>query len=196
MKMNSIAIIGTAGSRDNMVNFSKVRFEAMVEITDEIIRSTGLNWNEVELWSGGSSGADHVAVALALKHGCKLRLFLPCRFSDGKFIDNGKYDYRQNNGKQLNDLHSKFSRKVGMGSEGCVIASEGCFSLAQLQQVLSSENHTVYNGYFERNKQVALADSMIALTADSEVKDGGTKYTWERSTSNSKLHLDIRNLPY
>lgn len=181
---HSIAIIGIAGSRDNMINFSKIRFEAMVKETEDAIINTGLDWNEIELWSGGSSGADHIAVVLALKYNCNIKLFLPCEFNDGRFFDNGKYNYKQNTGKQLNILHNKFGRKVNLDT------------LSQIKELLNSENSSVSNGFFERNKKIAIADAMIALTASVAVKDGGTQYTWGRSTSEYKLHIDIRSLPY
>ena len=107
--MTTIGIIGTSGSRNKMSCFDTQSFNKLVKFIEDEIKI----YPDFELWSGGSSGIDHIAVLLALKYNCKIKLFLPTEWINGKFYDNGEYSYYKNNGKQLNQLHKIFSQKIG-----------------------------------------------------------------------------------
>lgn len=180
--MITISIIGSSGSHNKMGLFSNMKINEMISQVELMISQFGLQWNDIELWSGGSSGADHIAVLLALKYGCKLKLFLPCNFNE-KFFDNGNYDYKSNCGKLLNELHSQFSNQV-------------CFNtFRQLEIVLSLHTSTcsIHNGFHDRNNFVAQSDILIAFTPSTTNSpiDGGTLYTWNKSKSLHKIHIKI-----
>ena len=68
MSVTRVAIIGTAGRRDAAGRLSAAHFTAMVSLARTIIeRVLLLHPSQVHLVSGGSSYADHVAVALYLQ---------------------------------------------------------------------------------------------------------------------------------
>lgn len=168
--MIKLDIIGTSGSKDNMKYFSLQKFQDMMQMIEQCVD----DWSQIELWSGGSSGSDHVAVALALKHNVSLKLFLPAKFQDGKFYDNGEWSYRNNPGKQLNDCHTKFSLKININT------------LAQLSQFKGK----VYEGFHARNRKIAKADGVIAFGIGPNIS-GGTKYTWDCAQTSNKIYFDI-----
>lgn len=182
--MITIAIIGTAGSRDNMINFNREKFIKMIQATENVISKLGILWSEIELWSGGSSGADHIAVILSIKHNCGLRLFLPCDFINDKFYDNGNYQYSSNPGKQLNNLHNKFSNCISNDT------------LKDIKYCIGAKNYHVFNGFHARNIEVGKATYMISLTASDFPTEGGTKYTFNNATSiqSNRVHINILKL--
>lgn len=176
----TIGIIGTAGSRNDMKYFNKESFEKLVKYIEKKII-----WDEdIELWSGGSSGIDHICVILALKYKCKVKLFLPSKFENESFYDNGEYSYTKNTGKQLNQLHKKFSQKVDINS------------LEQINTLIHQNNCEikVYNGFHRRNDEVAKADIILAITESDIPDDGGTKYTWDKAKNSDRHSYNIHKI--
>lgn len=182
--MITIAIIGSSGSKGNVI-FTKSKIDKMLSIVEEMIEKCGYNWNNIELFSGGSSGGDHIAILLALKYKCKLTLYLPCEFINGEFLDNKKYNYTENCGKLLNKLHFNFSQQIGRPT------------LLDIFDVLKldSTKYEIFDGFLSRNVSVSKAIVIIAFTCSStgEPIDGGTKHTWNLAKTKYKNHFDISN---
>jgi hypothetical protein len=84
--MPSIAIIGTAGRKEDAGRLDIKVFDQMVEKAEDVITNTWkLEWNDVVLRSGGAAYSDHVAIVLFNKYkpvyeGLKLELDIPCKW--------------------------------------------------------------------------------------------------------------------
>jgi hypothetical protein len=190
MERVRIAIIGTAGRKEDAAKITKELFQNMVNKAEDIItKEWNFSWEQVDLLSGGAAVSDHVAVILYLKHvqdGTQLTLELPCDFDDGRFIDTGRYDYISNPGRTSNYYHDKFS-KIMQGS-----------SLLQIQTALDiGASSTISQGFFDRNTKVAKKSThIIAFTfGDGKVpKDGGTKFTWDCAKNIVKKHVPLSDL--
>jgi hypothetical protein len=185
--MITISIIGSSGSKDNMINFTLERINKMIIQVENIITTSNLSWDNIKLVSGGSSGADHIAVLLALKYKCKLILHLPCEYINDQFHDNGNYNYKYNCGKLLNTLHEKFSIKLGYDKD---------WSLKQINEILKNNEYYIYNGFLKRNIPVSKSQAIIAFTPSNsnKPKDGGTFHCWSLATTEYKIHINLLDL--
>uniref|UniRef100_A0A6C0AF61 DUF2493 domain-containing protein n=1 Tax=viral metagenome TaxID=1070528 RepID=A0A6C0AF61_9ZZZZ len=174
--MITLSIIGSSGNNGKMNIFSEENFQEMMHKIENIV---GDEWKNVTLVSGGSSGADHLAVKLTIKHKCKLNLHLPCHFK----TTHQKFDEKNNYGKLLNDLHFQFSEKINSNT------------LEELDYViqLSSTNIFIYKGFLQRNVPVSQSDGMIAFTDSGKNTPGkgGTFHTWNLCKSENKIHINI-----
>jgi hypothetical protein len=174
---------------------NKELFDAMLSRASDIITNTcRLRKAQVVLVSGGSAWADYIAVRLWLESvmDCEdadvyagLKLFLPCTFDS----DGNKMNFHGSCGATLNQLHAAFSHKMGNGFD----------SRADLlcAEALGAELNCRYPGFLNRNKQVAMAEYMIAFTwSDSHErpKEGGTRHTWDSSLCATKIHVPLCTL--
>ena len=186
--MVTIAIIGSSGSYGKMVMFTGDIINKMIQKIIDYVNSENIDWQDVQLLSGGSSGADHVAVLLHLQYRCKIKLFLPCEFANSKFYDNEKYEYKYNPGKLLNTLHREFGNVIYRNT------------LFDLDQTISPENTEIHKGMHERNKALAKSlteDGILIAFTDSNTdipSTSGTLQTWNLFKSNKKIHICINNL--
>jgi hypothetical protein len=110
-----------------------------------------------------------VAVHLFLKKRVKhLRLFIPCEWDNGAFMDAGTDD-KTNYGRILNKYHNAFQRKTLI------------HSLSEIQSARheGAELLPCRGGFYGRNAMVAKSDCLIAMTFGNKehVKDGGTAHT-------------------
>lgn len=166
----TFAIVGTAGRLDDARKLSKHHFEAMCITASELmVQFSENNYPITHLVSGGAAWADHVAVNLFLqKRAPHLRLFIPCKWDNGEFEDNGADDWKKNPGKTANSLHRKFQLTTQINSltEIQIAKSEGA-------ELISA------NGFYARNALVAKSDFLLAMTFGNkhEVKEGGTAHT-------------------
>lgn len=171
--MSSLAIIGTAGRKDDANKLTSNHYVGMVKCAMSIIERTRNTPYEIkEIISGGAAWADHVAVSLYLKDFVpNLKLHLPCAF-----ISEECRFYSNNYGSTLNYYHRAFSSKVYINSLEEIGESikKGC----KIQ---------VSNGFFARNDKVAQSDYLLAMTFGKEnfVKKGGTSHTVKTYLSKS-----------
>jgi hypothetical protein len=182
-----VAVIGTAGQRGDATRLSREVFDKMCARAAAIVLD---EWKlppaNLTLVSGGSAWSDHVAVHLFLRDNrfssCRLHLFLPCRFQNGKFADEKSWHHC---GDVLNDLHRSFSDKAGLNS------------LSDLQQCAAHRSATLdctSRGFFARNIRVARkATRLIAFSTQSGPRpiDGGTAHTWKHATAPAHLRRHI-----
>ena len=176
-----ISIIGSAGRNDDKDKLDMEVYYKMYNTADiklnEIIKEYDLNYKDIELISGGSSYADHIAIYLYFKYhkdGIKLTLHLPYNFVNGSFTN-----------KTLNNYHEIFSTKCSINS------------LLHIQVAITSgAKYYVHNGYHDRNLYVGNTDYLIAFTfaKNGTLKPGGTKHTWDNSSCKNKIHYDIASL--
>lgn len=202
MQPTRLAIIGTAGRKEDARKMSAAVFSRMMDHAALVQQSVWKLPNErVILVSGGSAWADHVAVKLFLREAMNpdgspyagLHLFMPCELNftgsgQARAADSGSSDWRNNPGRVLNQLHASFTRAIGSDTlnEVALARSFGaklCFD---------------GRGFHPRNKLVAAqADRMLAFTwgnDPAQPKDGGTMHTWKLATAAIKLHVPLAPL--
>lgn len=167
----TFSIVGTAGRGDDASKLSKEHFWAMYTVAEGLIdQFAENNYPITHVVSGGAAWADHVAVKLFLREKVgKLRLFFPCEFSTGRFVDTGKDDWFLNPGRTLNTYHKNFSDKSFINS------------LSDIQIAINegAETYVTKGGFHGRNAMVAKSDFLLACTYGQKnmVKDGGTADT-------------------
>jgi 1-aminocyclopropane-1-carboxylate deaminase/D-cysteine desulfhydrase-like pyridoxal-dependent ACC family enzyme len=187
--MKKIAVIGSAGRNDDILELNHHLFENMrIKLKSIIEKDLKMSPSDVTLVSGGAAWVDHIAVVeyLSGKYG-GLELHFPCKFIDGKYEDNGAYNWQNNPGKSANLYHKHFSTKIKHNS------------LEDIQNVIKDNNVNIYdhyNGFHERNKAVGKVDVLIAFTFSStnKPKPGGTLHTWNCSNASKKIHVSLSSL--
>lgn len=167
----SLAIVGTAGRKEDGKKLSRKHFDAMCIVAEGLMEQfKENNYPITHLVSGGAAWADHVAVRLFLdKKVPQLRLFLPAKWEDGTYNDTGIQDPFKNPGGTANYYHKQF------------LNSSGIHSLSEIQSanLRGAELIEVSRGFYARNALVAKSDFILAMTFgnEHEVKDGGTADT-------------------
>lgn len=179
----TLAIIGTAGRKDDEKKLSLATFKSMCLVAEELIKQLAAsNYPVTHAVSGGAAWADHVAVRLFLDRKVpNLRLFLPCQFENGSFSDGptalrvplpSAADDAFTPGKTLNHYHSRFSLKTNIRS------------LTEIQTAKNegAELLPCRGGFHGRNAMVAKSDILFAMTFGDRhlVKEGGTADTIRR----------------
>jgi hypothetical protein len=195
--MPSVAIIGTAGRKDDANHLNWILYEKMEQATLKLLHTLG-DPSSMDLISGGAPYADHIAVRLFLNKTCPtLTLHLPCRWDKihNTFLDNGQFNWKTNPGKTANALHRKFEETTGIDS------------FDDLRKTLAHPNctHTTGTGFHKRNQQIAQAQILIALTFGKgpHVKPGGTHFTCQtylhrinqEGHPNQSYHISLCQLP-
>jgi hypothetical protein len=175
-----VAVIGTAGRKDDRAKLCKQHFEWMVSETKRIVEEEWqLDWNHVDLCSGSAAVSDHVAVVLFLRQktefaGLTLTLEMPCDWDADtqQFVDTGvKYDWKNNPGGTSNFYHETFSRWAERKS------------LSELHEALSAGAKKIITfGFHNRNSEIAKCDKMIAFgfSGGDAPSKGGTLDTWKK----------------
>lgn len=181
--MTTLAIIGTAGRKNDFDNLDASKFRRMISIAHALI----LNQEITHLVSGGAAWADHVAVSLALKGVIplsNLTVYMPSLTSQ---------DY-----KICLYYWNKFYTKTGIEvSKELIFAQDGG------AKIISTDG-----SFTSRNKKVAKeADEILAYTFGTNtvkwsplvcsklsaefagLKDGGTAHTWDASKALKKFHV-------
>ena len=180
-----VAIIGTAGRKEDVAKISRPFYVAMKQAVTEILGS--IPSAGPILISGGAAVSDHIAVQLFNESpDYELHLHLPALFSEGMFQEGAD---RYDPGRTANYYHRLFS-------ERCQI-----HSLTELGIALSTGAiGTVTPGFKERNIRVAEeAEMLIALTFGHKnvLKDGGTADTVRKYLHLGKkaaFHVDLNTM--
>lgn len=171
----TLAIIGTSGRKDDEKKLSRESFISMCNVAEALIKTfRDNNYSITHLVSGGAAYSDHVAVKLFIENKVSnLRLFIPCKFENGKFADeNGGVRKFNPPGKTLNYYHDKFQRKTNINS-----LSEILVAKERGAEILPCKG-----GFYGRNSMVAKSDCLLAFTfGEGEmVKEEGTADTVSR----------------
>jgi hypothetical protein len=168
----TLAIVGTAGRKDDERKVSLPLYKSMCIVAQSLIKQLNeSNYPITHLVSGGAAWADHVAVSLFNEEKIpNLRLFLPCDFDNNKFLDDssGVRGFSLP-GETLNFYHSNFYRKTNINS----------LSDIQIAKHKGAELHKCRGGFHGRNSMVAKSDFILAMTFGdgNMVKEGGTADT-------------------
>lgn len=184
--MVTVSIIGTAG-KNYLDKMDLKLYNKMLTQSKFIIENIfNLKPENIILVSGGAAWSDHLVIDLFLESYIKkAKIFMPINWDSTKkqyMESNHKFDC----GKTSNDLHKKFSQKIGRNS------------LEDIQNGINKglEINNKFWGFFNRNTQVAKSDYLIAFSwsTKGEPNDGGTKDTWNKSISEHKIHVDLNKL--
>jgi len=167
----SLAIIGSAGRKDDAKKMSKKHFEAACVVASSLIDQINeSNYPLTHLVSGGAAFIDHVAVRLFLDNKVpRLRLFLPAQWEGNQYHDTGEKDPKTNPGGTCNYYHRLFSKATFINS----------LYEIQVAKDMGAELIPVAKGFYARNALVAKSDFILACTFGKgrEVKEGGTADT-------------------
>lgn len=195
-----IAIIGTAGRKDDAPKMSKdIYWKMYSEALREVEQIKKDNPDcALRLVSGGAAWADQIAISLYMRKKAEaLTLYLPAIFD----YDNCQFQVSSNRmspGNIANYYHKQFSKKMGGDTlQGIKIAKEKQATIITIP------------GFKERNAFVSKVDYLIAFTfgpghtyckvGDKEwynakeagLKDGGTADTWTKSSAQTKIHISL-----
>jgi len=191
----TLSIVGTAGRNEDKSRLSKDHFTAMYMVAEELLRQCAENnYPITHLVSGGAAWADHVAVRLFLdKKAPHLRLFLPAKWEDGIYHDNGIANLFQNPGQVANYYHKQFQLVTNIHS----------LSEIQIANIEGAELIEVTKGFYARNALVAKSDFILAMTFGNkeQVKEGGTADTVRKYLArirkenifNKSFHYDLNS---
>ena len=170
-----IAIIGTAGRRDDGPRLTDRTFSCMLLEARRVLAALP---RPHALQSGGAAWADHVAVTLFLHgvvDGLTLHLPAPLRRLGG-------FDEAHLDGRIANHYHRAFSDALRHDTLG---------DLADA--VERGAAVTTSSGFLHRNLLVGRCDFLLAFTfgPGAVPKDGGTKHAWDKSSAPRKFHVPL-----
>lgn len=187
--MSNVAIIGTAGRRDDGPKCTRALYVALLDEVQGTLAQVAPRPGELRLRSGGAAFADHIAVTLYLMgRADTLDLYLPAAWDTTRrqYVDTGVFDWRTNPGGTSNHYHRQFSARMGSGS-----------SLAGIAEAIERGARVhVVPGFHNRNAPVGDVDYLIAATFGhgDAPKDGGTAHTWGISRARWKHHINLNAL--
>lgn len=208
---SSLAIIGTAGRKEDQSRLTHFHYNRMVSACVKLIEHLQFDLPDLRLISGGAAWADHLVVTLT-KRGVvpyeNTTLYLPSSLTNGGYV--GENEFSKKIANIANYYHKLFSNCVGINS---------IKELLELQ-----DNGSVLipgNGSFHaRNSDVAKSVShngvLLAFTfgapdiqqpiwtirkfsgnttaVEAGLKDGGTADTWNKCTG-QKWHCVLGPTP-
>lgn len=118
--MQKLAIIGTAGRKEDQGILTGEHYDRMVDGAVKLIGHLNLDPREIKLYSGGAAWADHIAVTLVKRGGIaaeNLTLFIPTNL---EYYGYEAADQTNVNQKRTADTcnyyHKMFSSRVGINS--------------------------------------------------------------------------------
>jgi len=191
-----LAVIGTAGRREDAARISRALYDAMYRETVETARRWGVNG----AISGGAAVADHLAVRAFLEGAVEsLELWLPARFEHGAFVPNPRV--RFNPGATSNNYHRAFSASCGVDSLGeiaeairrgaAVHVAEG-FHLRNSEVAARCTHMLAFTFGKGGGEDLLATDEAFSDPAAAGLKDGGTAHTWgECYNARMKRHVNL-----
>lgn len=193
--MKTVSIIGSsfaevrfdmsAGTDASLNIFQRMCYLADLTIRKKFKFDCKSRKGNVILVSGGAAWADHVAVELFLNRGySNLILYTPCHFSDGRHDETKGGWNRQSAAKIANERHAAFSAAIGRDTLGDI----------ELARQKGARIMDSSDGFYARNKAIALSHFMIALTwsLSGAPETPGTLYTWSKAAPyTKKQHISL-----
>lgn len=195
MTYTSLAVIGTAGRKDDRGRLTAGHYARMVQGVETLIAHLKLNTSTIQLISGGAAWADHVVVSLALNgiiDPTRLLLFLPTELSDYGY--RGTDEASDKTASTCNFYHQNFSKIIGRSSidellevrrRGAVCNTDGGGFHARNAMVAKSVNPDgvliAYTFGDDSSGQVPWTARVFegSVTAQyAGLKDGGTAHTF------------------
>lgn len=198
--MDKLAIIGTAGRREDQGLLTKVHYQRMIDACIKFINHKEMNQKTLELYSGGAAWSDHLAVALVIKGvvpPSNLRLFLPAKLEYYGF--EGENEYQQRVADTANYYHKLFSKTIEHNSidelrevekQGAILdVIPGGFKArnSKVAQYVNPDGHLLAFTFGELNSKQpiwTIRSFPGNVTAkEAGLKDGGTADTFNKTKS-------------
>jgi len=191
--MNTIAIIGTAGRKEDGKKLTKQMWDEMFVMASTMVAKFSLNDASTVL-SGGAAWADHLAVKIYLNgNSSGLKLHLPAAWDSelNCYVEKGG---KMDAGRTSNYYHGLFSNVIEVDT------------LRQISDTIDmGAEIRVGKGFFDRNALVAKdATHLIAFTfgEEAELKDGGTANTTaaylkkvkDNNLIDNSYHIDLNTM--
>ena len=208
MTYSSLAVIGTAGRKEDANFLAHSHYVRMCEATVSLLTHLNTDAKSIKVFSGGAAWADHIVVTLALQDIFlpeNVTLYLPAEITQEGYIDSPESSSKT--ADTANYYHGAFSKKVGYNT---------------LYQILELGRRgatliPVKGGFHARNTYVAKAVSpnglLLACTFGSQttiqtpwsikrfqsttladqagLKPGGSADCWNKCQAKEKWHLLI-----
>jgi len=223
-KRVAVAIIGTAGRKEDASKMSAAVFERMVVHAETFLHNTcGLPNERVVLVSGGSAWADHVAVKLFLRQAMDpdgqpyagLHLHLPCPIVEmpaatslrptaaasaaaaaATPLPSKRYTFEDNGSWSWTANPGRMLNTLHAAFSRSICIST--IDELHIARSFGAKFFTDAHGFHARNKQVAAScQKLLAFTwgtSRQEPKDGGTKHTWTAASHAHRTHVPLDSL--
>jgi len=198
MSYPSLAVIGTAGRKEDKQYLTMNHYNRMVQATMRLLDHLNVDTGALRLYSGGAAWADHVVVTLGLLNFVKpenITLFLPTEIGENGYF--GQDEKSSKTASTCNYYHKQFAEQMTFDP------IEQILDIGKRGGILDPGT----GNFFQRNSSVAKAVSpdglMLAFTfgppdtsqpewslrpsqghvkaAEGGLKDGGTADTWNKS---------------
>jgi hypothetical protein len=211
MSYPSLAVIGTAGRKEDKQYLTLKHYNRMVQATMRLLDHLNVDLGELKLYSGGAAWADHVVVTLILLRYVKaenVTLFLPTEVGENGFF--GQDDKSSKTASTCNYYHQYFSDQLSANTVDQIL------EVGSMGALLDPGT----GNFFQRNSSVAKAVSpdglLLAFTFGNPnsdqrewslrpsqgsvkaeaggLKDGGTADTWNKASC-LKWHGKIGKTP-
>lgn len=117
MTYTKLAIIGTAGRKEDQDRLIGENYQRMVEASIKLITHLTIDPTNLTLVSGGAAWSDHVVVTLALIGVVPYEnviIHLPAELTEGGYTGDNEWSIKV--ARTANYYHKLFSRKVGIAS--------------------------------------------------------------------------------
>jgi hypothetical protein len=168
----TLAIIGTAGRKEDKQKLTSYIWEEMCRKAELLCKKLESELGPIALVSGGAAWADHVAVAMHCWRPADrpLTLWFPEKEKD---LETARH------------YHKHFSEMIGRDT------------WSEFDELVATKHH--FGGFLDRNKRVAeSATHYLAMTFGDgpNVKDGGTSHTVSLMNERGVpgWHLDLNTL--
>jgi hypothetical protein len=207
MAYPTLAIIGTAGRKEDKPRLSHLHYGRMVKAITKFIAATGIDHTTVKVYSGGAAWADHIAVTMALLGIIpyeNLTLFLPAILKENGY--EGTNDFSNKTAGTANFYHQTFSQVTGKNSirdlldarerGGKFIDGNGSFHARNSDVAKAISPDGALLAYTFGSPESEQRDWTIRkhagdVKADAAgLKDGGTADTWSKATG-TKFHCRL-----
>lgn len=178
-----IGIIGSSQVASGLTP-SKIVYETAVEAVKKEIDMLGIPYHQIELVSGGSSWADHIAVTLfeMLRPSIRLTLYLPA------IPELGEYSNKSYYGRELNARHRVFSEQCFSDKEESLKQISDLYAEAT-EKAETTEIKVIIDrkGFKSRNTSIANESEYLIAVSNCKTVTGGTKDTWDKFDKGSSL---------
>lgn len=207
MTYTKLAIIGTAGRKEDSDRLKADHYQRMVESSIKLMTYLNIDPRNLSLISGGAAWADHIVVSLAIMGVVDYKdvtIYIPASLEESGYT--GTNEWENKVASTANYYHTEFYKKVGSRSieELNFIRSKGSL-LDSSKKGFKTRNTSVANSVKDNGILLAytfgngITDQLPwtirsfdpGTNADAAgLKDGGTADTWNKCPTR-KFHCRL-----
>lgn len=210
--MSKLAIIGTAGRKEDRKALTPAHYPRMVAAAGKLITHLNIDPKYLYLVSGGAAWSDHVAVTLGLIGVVPIEnitVYLPAELDTSGFT--GTNEWEEKVASTANYYHSLFHQITGVDglTELCTIRDRGA-KLIPIKNGFHARNTKVAQELVENGHLLAFTfgsdveiqqpvwsireHSATTTAAQAGLKDGGTADTFNKAHC-KKFHCRLGPIP-